>query len=353
MTKTDSSTLFFQIYALVAMTLFNTVYILLLRYTRTIDRPMYIATTAVVMAETIKLFSALFILTWKHGNIRTMLLDVRMNVFCNLADSCKMCVPSLVYMVQNNLTIVALTNLDADTYMVTNQFKLLTAAFFSVAMLKKNITCRQWVAVFVLFCGVTFVQIDQSEGFVHPSKNLNMPVGLTAIITVSMCSGFAGVYFEKVLKGTTTSLWIRNVQMYIFGILSALFGMCTQDFGRVLQNGFFHGYTLTVWGIVVLLSIGGLYISLVVKCTDNIIKGFSMSSSIILSSLGCVYLFGKPITLLFCVGAFLVIVAIFMYSVRQDTGIQQLQRLPRRICSFLHGRRSENPSTLRLVLLEA
>jgi UDP-sugar transporter A1/2/3 len=46
-------------------------------------------------------------------------------------------------------------------------------------------------------------------------------VGAVAVLSACMTSGFAGVYFEKVLKSTTpstakvkpTSLWERNVQL--------------------------------------------------------------------------------------------------------------------------------------------
>ena len=38
-------------------------------------------------------------------------------------------------------------------------------------------------------------------------------VGLMAVLTMSLSSGFAGVYFEKILKASTQSLWAKNAQM--------------------------------------------------------------------------------------------------------------------------------------------
>lgn len=51
----------------------------------------------------------------------------------------------------------------------------------------------------------------------------------------------------------------------------------------------------------VLASVGGLYTSVVVKYTDNIMKGFSAAAAIVLSTVASVILFGLQISkLVFC-----------------------------------------------------
>lgn len=59
-----------------------------------------------------------------------------------------------------------------------------------------------------------------------------------------------GVYFEKVLKSSDTSLWVRNIQMYLSGIVVTLLGVYMTDGDKVLEKGFFFGYTPWVCFVV-------------------------------------------------------------------------------------------------------
>ena len=37
--------------------------------------------------------------------------------------------------------------------------------------------------------------------------------GLLVVVCASVTSGVAGVYTEKILKGSDTSMWLRNIQL--------------------------------------------------------------------------------------------------------------------------------------------
>ena len=84
----------------------------------------------------------------------------------------KVAVPAFVYVVQNNLLYLAVGNLPAATFQVTYQIKLLTTAIFSVTMLGRRLTLRQWFALFVLFVGVAVVQMNNSDSVEKASEGL-------------------------------------------------------------------------------------------------------------------------------------------------------------------------------------
>ena len=67
---------------------------------------------------------------------------------------------------------------------------------------------------------------------------MNRTVGLLAVFAACMLSGLAGVYFEKVLKGSNSSLWVRNVQLSFFSLFPALFGVIWKDGDQVLEKVF-------------------------------------------------------------------------------------------------------------------
>ena len=142
----------------------------------------------------------------------------------------------------------------------------------------------------------------------------NTALGLLAVILSCLSSGFAGVYFEKILKGSQASLWLRNIQLGLFGALSGLLGVLMNDGPQVAKKGFFFGYSPLVFLLIANQACGGLLVAVVIKYADNILKGFATSISIILSTIAAVVFFGFEVTFLFLLGAGLVILAVYIYS---------------------------------------
>lgn len=163
-------------------------------------------------------------------------------------------------------------------------------------------------------------QEGNKEASVSESSNQNYMVGLVAVVISCLSSGFAGVYFEKILKGSSASVWVRNVQLGIFGMALGMLGLWWNDGAAIAEHGFLFGYTGMVWCVIFNQAFGGLLVAVVVKYADNILKGFATSFSIIVSTVMSIYLFGFHVDLLFTAGAGLVIGAVYMYSLPRPTG---------------------------------
>lgn len=310
----------FKLYCLSVMTLVAATYTVALRYTRTVSvGDLYFSTTAVCITEVIKLIISLGMLSKETGSPGRLKNSIVEHVFRSPKELLKLSVPSFVYAIQNNMAFIALSNLDAAVYQVTYQLKIPCTAMCTVLMLNRSLSRLQWFSVFMLCGGVTLVQWKPAEA-TNLQVEQNPFMGFVAIAVAVLCSGFAGVYFEKVLKSSDTSLWVRNIQMYLSGILVTLAGVYINDGAQVQEKGFFFGYTPSVCFVVLLASVGGLYTSVVVKYTDNIMKGFSAAAAIVLSTVASVTLFGLQITFNFATGALLVCASIYLYGLpKQDT----------------------------------
>uniref|UniRef100_A0A158QMI7 UDP-N-acetylglucosamine transporter n=1 Tax=Haemonchus placei TaxID=6290 RepID=A0A158QMI7_HAEPC len=303
----------------------TTALVLILRYSRTQkhEGPRYLSSTAVVMAEIVKLVTCILVLFYNHGWRWTSFLgEINAEVIQKRRETLKVAVPAVLYVIQNNLLFLALSKLDAATYQVTYQLKILTTAFFSVTMLGRSLNRLKWLALILLTGGVALVQMP-AGGAAKSAESGNTSdsiVGLLAVLAACFSSGFAGVYFEKILKTTNVSLWMRNLQLAFFSIFGGFLMCWLYDFEAIQKDGFLQGYNTIIWIVVMLQAYGGLVIALVVKYADNILKGFAVSLSIILSSFASWFLLGDfTPSLMFAAGATIVIVSTFMYGYESKT----------------------------------
>ena len=162
---------------------------------------------------------------------------------------------------------------------------------------------------------MAIVQVSGSrDKHASEGEQQNRFVGLIAVLFAACTSGFSGVYFEKILKGSTTSLWLRNVQMGIPSVVIALVTVYAKDSEAVAKHGILGGYTWIVWTVVVVQAAGGLIVAVVVKYADNVLKVFATSFSIVISCVISAIFFDFHATFSFIVGASLVVLATVMYS---------------------------------------
>lgn len=311
---------FIKYFSLVLLILQTTGLVLFMRYSRTASTEgvRYLSSTAVVCAEVMKLITCVILIWVEVGYcIKGTWRQINAEIIQKPGETLKLLVPSGLYTLQNNLLFVALSNLDAATYQVTYQLKILTTALFSVLMLGKKLDSMKWVSLLILMAGVSLVQWpkdDDGKKVVDKTFNDKL-VGLLAVLFACFSSGFAGVYFEKLLKGSQTSVWMRNIQLGFFGTIIGYIGVYCNDYNAVTENGFFQGYNSVVWTVIILQALGGLVIAAVIKYADNILKGFATSLSIILSSVVSYFLLKDfAPSMFFLIGSGFVIGATFLYG---------------------------------------
>jgi len=309
--------------ALIALILQNSGLAVVMRYTFILaaadPNNRYISSTAVLVAEILKLFIAGYA-CWSEDakkskeEFRRILYSEFVD---NRVDFFKLMIPSFLYTVQNSLQYFSMSCLSAPVFQVLYQMKIITTAVFSVLLLSKRITSMQWIAILALAVGVALVQLSQTSSSSSSSKanQTNSVAGLVSVMCGCLTSGFAGVYFEMVLKGSKASIWLRNIQLSVIGIALASLSCLSRDGAAINERGFFVGYGPFVIAVIVLQAAGGLLVAMVVKYADNVLKGFATSLSIVLSALvSAVYFKDMDLNQAFVVGSAVVLSAVYMYG---------------------------------------
>lgn len=333
--------------SLLVLVLQNSTLVLLTRYSRFSHPPSetYHTSTLVLNQEVMKMAFCLAIFAYErkqqdpHADVVS---DLRAVVFQE--ETLKLIVPAALFTLQNFLIFVALSHLDAMTFQVLSQTKLLSAAVFSVWLLDRRLNLWQWVSLVLLTVGVYFSQAEghQKESFAKVSATALSPApfssiatkvpvallpqsfvfGAVACIISGLSSSFAGVYFEKVVKTTAPSLAVRNIHLSLFGIPFAVLSMLVLDVFPPMWNPrlpkfrFWQGYDAMTWCLVLVHAFGGLLVAVVVKYADNILKGFATGVAVIVSgAFAAVFWEYKP-SLLFVLGCVLVTASSMLYHTK-------------------------------------
>ncbi|CAO3595567.1 unnamed protein product [Absidia cylindrospora] len=215
--------------SLLVLVVQNSALILVMRYTRASvpDNQLYLASTAVVMSEVIKGLACVGLLHFSgphhQRTLQRLTSLLHRELIANWRETAKLGIPATLYLIQNNLQYVAATNLDAATFQVTYQLKILTTAFFSVVILNRSLARLKWIALGLLTFGIALVVLpkdasaaamayfignnedastldQQSTANISDVGNQSNAKGFFAVLMACVLSGLAGVYFEKILK---------------------------------------------------------------------------------------------------------------------------------------------------------
>ena len=176
---------------------------MLLQYTRTLPGERYDSVLVVLLIELAKATVCLLLIVgqsmWSHGcrgGVRTCFgLAVMWSTPLERADTLRLGLPALCYLVQNNLTFVAIENLSAVVAQVLVQCKTISAAMFSILLIGRRFSGREWASFILLVVSVGIVIVSSSDlsdksQLVSKGGVEKFVLGMSAALGAATLSGF-------------------------------------------------------------------------------------------------------------------------------------------------------------------
>ena len=189
---------------------------------------------------------------------------VRTEIFGKFGETLKVGVPALLYFCQNTLFYVGSANMNAAPFQAALQFKVVTTAIVTVIFFRRCIKPLQWVAICGLMGGIVLVVLSNLKD-TAPKPNTNPVIGYGVTLGICALAACASVYFEHILKGSSVSIWVRNIQLAMMSIVVAVITVFANDGAKIAQDGFFQGYTKWTCLAISIVAGGGLVIAMVLK----------------------------------------------------------------------------------------
>ena len=345
-----------QLGILLAVMLQNSSYALLRAYSRGTLKETYSSSSVLLAMEVTKLVvSAYMVVTSSEPS--DVPFGSPLSKYAHLLRrSLKMAVPAIIYLAMNLLSFVALARIDAATFSIAAQLKVLTTAAFSVALLGRSLHVRKWRALLTLTLGVVLISAEtkpkvrstlrkysaQNSGAQFRARNSERhvsdappprpppppqsssiswsgewAVGFGAVLAEVVLSGFASIYFERVLKSADEvySVWDRNFQLAVWSI-----AIYTPMMLRDNPTAPFAGWSAVAAVCAAVGALGGVLVALCLKHADSVTKTIATTGAIVLTTLVNAAFLDGPMSLAVATGALLVVLSVFSFN---DNGEQR------------------------------
>lgn len=192
-------------------------------------------------------------------------------------------------------------------------------ALMSVILLGTSVSTRKWRTLFMMVCGVVIISVSSAPNQQrNPSTTVDSSyaeylVGIMCAATQTILSGFAAVYFEKVLKSQQEkepfNVWDRNIQLAVISIV-IYFPTATYETNFDLLTGF----SPLIWFICLLHAAGGILVALSVLYSDSIAKTVAVCGGLVLTTVMGHQMFDAPMDLNILSGCAITVLAILGYK---------------------------------------
>lgn len=142
------------------------------------------------------------------------------------------------------------------------------------------------------------------------------------ILVLAQCvlSSSANIYNEKIFKegqGMEESILLQNTKLYMFGVFFNTVTLLLRPEFRyhVVNCGLFYGYNRHATLLIVVTAFFGLTVALILKFRDNMFQVMSNQLTNVVMITSSVFFLDFHPTLMFCLTAPVVLLAIFIFNV--------------------------------------
>mmetsp|Transcript_14810 Transcript_14810/g.22874 ORF Transcript_14810/g.22874 Transcript_14810/m.22874 type:complete len:375 (+) Transcript_14810:123-1247(+) len=315
-----------KLFVLVLLCMQNTMFTVLRRYSQGVLKEVYSKYEVLLVGELIKFVYSAYKIASELSQGEKAVPKLRYL----LRRSSKMAVLACIYGAMNILSFVALRNISAGMFTVFAQLKILTTATCSSVMLNRSYSMTKWRALISLMMGVLLFSEpiwNRDDNSKNPEGG-NVMLGTAAVLIEVTLSGFASIYFEKVIKTDPEQLgiWERNYQLAFGSIPIYLMFMMWEDGGVA---GYFGGWSVVAGILALLGAAGGMLVALSIKHGDSILKTLATTGAIVLSAALDHYVLGGPLTNIMCIAGVIVVISICNYTFDMSPPETPLQTEPK------------------------
>lgn len=257
-------------------------------------------------------------------------------------------IPALIYCFDNNFQYVILGFLQPAELAILWNFKIFATTLLLSYCLGRRYTWQQWGAMVVLIFGCVATQgpqlldthrlsaatvaepVEESTleaasaaqrlGLFASSLTLSdKTIGALLALLGSSVAASGNVFCEWLIKkDAKDSIHVQNVRLYGFGVIMNLGTLWTKVSLEPTSpihgpRGFFTGYNVYVWVVVVCGALNGILVSFTLRYVDNIAIIFAHALSMILVALLSAEFFAVQLTDSFLLGGALVLAALYVF----------------------------------------
>lgn len=257
-------------------------------------------------------------------------------------------IPGLFYFINNNLSVYCTKFMDATSYTMLTNFKILSTGILYYFIMGRMLSRQKWFSLVLLFSGgVIYVygtvesqKEEESENTIHKNtemfitifgnsfnskfksfRNIHVHflfrIGLMLVFVYVTLSGLSGVITEFIYKKNLgDSIHLQNLYLYFYGICFNLLGFLLEKDTAVESSmaSMFANFNVYTWLLVITQVYYGLSISFIMKYSNNITKLFAVSCSLLVNVLMCVWLFNLNVNGYFYWTFVIIISALYLYT---------------------------------------